>query len=259
MNYSGSKYKVVLTDPKWEDIKLEEEQLRDIADLFRYKCRSEEELIMNCADADALLVTYAPVTKKVIKSLKKCKVISVYAIGLDMVDLRAATESGILVTNVPGYCIEEVCDHAMALLLAMARKIVFYHNDIVQNKQWNYLNARPVYRLRGKLLGLIGYGKISRALAERAKSFGMRVMIFDPYVSNDECKNSNVIKANLDDIFRQSDYISIHTPLTSETKGLINKQYFKIMKSHAVIINASRLSSRKSVTSNGGKSSIERR
>jgi len=234
------RFKVVLTDAPYPDLRYEEEHLSNIADLHRFHCRTEEELILNCADADALLVTYASINRRVIDSLKKCQVISVYAIGLDMVDVQAATEAGIRVTNVPGYCIEEVCDHAMALLLTAARKVLFYHQSVVKDEKWNWQVAKPIYRLRGKTLGLIGFGKIPRAVTGRAMSFGLRVMTFDPYVTRADCDKAGVVKAELDDILRQADFISIHTPLTPETKGLINVDQFRLMKRNAVIINTSR-------------------
>jgi len=234
------RFKVVLTDAPYSDLGYEEKHLSNIADLYKFSCRSEEELILNCADADALLVTYASINRRVINNLKKCQVISVYAIGVDMVDVQAATEAGIPVTNVPGYCIEEVCDHAMALLLTAARKIVFYHQSVAKDEQWNWQLARPIYRLRGKTLGLVGFGKIPRAVAGRAMSFGLRVMTFDPYVSRTDCENAGVVKAKLDDLLQQADFISIHTPLTPETKGLITLDRFKLMKRTAVIINTSR-------------------
>lgn len=234
------KFKVVLTDARWPDLRYEEIQLGDIAELQRFNSRTEEELIACCRDADALLVTYAPITGKVIESLKKCRVISVYAIGLDMVDVKAATAAGICVTNVPGYCIEEVCDHAMALLLAAARKILPCHRSVVRDFQWDYQVAKPINRLRGKILGLIGFGKIPRAVAARARVFGLQVMAFDPYVDREGCESAGAVKAGLDDILRQADFISIHTPLTQETKGLFNLDRFRLMKRSAVIINTSR-------------------
>jgi D-3-phosphoglycerate dehydrogenase len=234
------RFKAVLTDPRWPDLRCEEELLSSIADLHSFNCQTEEELILNCADADALLVTYAPITRRVIDTLKKCQVISVYAIGLDMVDVQAATEAGIPVTNVPGYCIEEVCDHAMALLLAAARKVLFFHQSVVQDGQWRWQLAKPIYRLRGKTLGLIGFGKIPRAVAARAMSFGLRVMTFDPYVTMADCDKAGVAKAELDDLLPQADFVSIHAPLTPETKGLMNMDRFRVMKRTAVIINTSR-------------------
>ena len=229
-----------MTDPRWPNLRCEEEHLGDIAELRKFNCKSEDELIASCAGADALLVTYAPITEKVISHLKKCKVISVYAIGLDMVDVGAATDAGIPVTHVPNYCIEEVCDHAMALLLAAARKILVGHKSVVQDGQWNWRLVQPIHRLRGKTLGLIGFGKIPRAVAVRAMSFGLRVMAFDPYTADADFKSAGVVKAGLEDLLRRSDFVSIHTPLTPETKGLINSVRLRMMKPTAVIISTSR-------------------
>ena len=233
-------FKVALTDPGWPDAKYEAKQLDDIAELQIFHCRSEDELIQNCADMDALLVTYSPVTARVIEKLKKCRIISVYAIGLDMVDVKAATKAGIPVTNVPEYCIEEVCDHAMALLLAAARKVVYYHKTVIQDKKWIHQLGKPIYRLRDKKLGLIGFGKIPRAVAKRAQAFGMQVMAYDPYVGQEVFDKAGVIKAEIDDIMPQADFISIHTPLTPETAQLINMDRFKLMKPSAIIVNTSR-------------------
>jgi len=234
------KFKVILTDPGWPDMSCEEKKLGDIADLQMFRCRSEEELIRNCEDADALLVTYAPVSRHVIEKLKQCQVISVFAIGLDMVDVQAATEAKIPVTNVPDYCIEEVCDHTMALLLAAARKVVNYHRTVIQDKQWVHQLGKPIYRLREKSLGLIGFGKIPRAVAKRAQSFGLRVMAYDPYVMQKDFDHAGVIKAEIDDMLSQADFVSIHTPLTPETKELLNIDRLKLMKPSAVVINTSR-------------------
>jgi len=240
MGSVSKKLKVILTDPKWHDLEYEENQLGDIAELERHNCKTEEELITNCIDADGLLVTYAPITAKVIKRLKKCKIISVFAIGLDMIDIKAATERGIPVTNVPNYCIEEVCDHTFALLLGAARKIQFYRDGIVKNGQWNYLTGKPINRLRGRTLGLLGFGKISRAVTIRAKAFGLDIIAFDPYISLEECEREGVALVKFDELLTKSDFISIHSPLTKETKGLINYKCFKLMKRSAIIVNASR-------------------
>ncbi len=239
MPVSLRRFKVVLTDPSWPDLRCEEEHLSRIADLKRFNCRTEEEVILNCADADALLVTYAPITRKAIHALKKCRVISVYAIGWDMVDVETASEAGIPVTHVPGYCVEEVCDHAMALLLTAARKILPLHQS-VHDGQWKWQVAKPIYRLRGKTLGLIGFGKIPRAVAVRATSFGLRVIAFDPYVTAADCAQAGVTKAELEDLLREADFVSIHAPLTSETKGLMNRDRFRLMKRTALIIHTSR-------------------
>lgn len=234
------RFKVALTDPRWLDLSCEEKLFGDIADLYRFDCRSEEEVIENCADADALIVRYSPVTKRVIESLRKCRVISVYAIGVDMVDVKAATDAGIAVTNVPDYCVEEVCDHAMALLLAAARNIVVYHRSVVDDEQWDCRVVSPPRRLRGRTLGLIGFGKIPRAVSVRAMSFGLRVMAYDPYVSRAACESAGVVKAELDELLPQADFVSVHAPLTPETKGIINLERFRMMKPDAVILNASR-------------------
>lgn len=233
-------FKVVLTDPGWPDFKCEQAQLGDLAEFQRFNCKTEEQVILNCADAHALLVTYAPITRRVIAELKQCRVISIFGIGVDMVDLPAATEAGVRVTNVPGYCVEEVCDHAMALLLAAARKIVFFHQGLKEDGQWKWRAGMPIYRLRGKTLGLLGFGKIPRAVAVRAMSFGLQVVVYDPNVNAMQCEQAGVRKMELEELLQVSDFLSIHTPLTATTRGFINAERLRLMKRTAILINTSR-------------------
>ena len=190
-------------------------------------------------DANALLTTYAKITAEMISEMPKCRIISRFGIGVDNVDLAAASAHRIAVTRVPDYCIDEVSDHAMALVLAAARKIPFANNQ-VQTGNWRMQSVQPIYRLRGQVIGLVGFGRIPQALAPKAKSFGLTVIAFDPYVQANVLANAGVEGVNFDDLLRRSDYVSIHSPFTPETFKLFNEAAFARMKPNAYLINTAR-------------------
>ncbi len=219
---------------------LEKSELDKIgAFLVESSSNNEEDIISVAEDADALLVGYANISKKIIRSLKKCRIIARYGIGVDNIDIRAADHYGIYVTNVPDYCVDEVSNHTFALILALSRKIVNI-NSSVKKGIWSYSIHRPIYRVYGKVLGLIGFGKIARVLVKKVKNFGFEILVYDPYVSSRILKEYDVKYASLNEIFQKSDYISLHAPLTNETRYIINKKELKMMKETAYLINTSR-------------------
>lgn len=190
-------------------------------------------------DADGMLVTYAQVTREIIEQLTRCKVMGRFGIGVDNVDIEAATEKGIAVTRVPDYCIDEVSDHAFALLLALVRKIPLA-NQQTHGGEWKMPAVVPIYRIRGRRLGLVGFGQIPRLLAPKAQAFGIDVVAFDPYVSAEEMASFDVQAVDLDTLLETSDYVSVHAPLTPETQHMFNQEAFGQMKSHALLVNTSR-------------------
>ncbi len=190
-------------------------------------------------DADAVLVTYAKLPGDLLRQLKRCKVIGRFGLGVDNIDIPAATECGITVTYVPDYCLHEVSDHAMALLLALARKIPF-SNRLVQSGRWEMPAVVPIRRLRGRVLGLIGFGNIPRALAPKAKALGLRVVTHDPYVPKDVLAAAGVEGVGFDELLAMSDFVSVHAPLLPATRGLMNAQTFAKMKKGALLINTAR-------------------
>jgi D-3-phosphoglycerate dehydrogenase len=198
------------------------------------------EAIMRVAkDADALFATYAKITAEMIRQMTRCRIISRFGIGVDNVDIPAATERGIVVTKVPDYCIDEVSDHAMALLLAAVRKIPLA-NSLVQQGRWEMPAVVPIHRLRGSVLGLVGFGRIPQLVAPKAQSFGMQVVSYDPYVPKSIFENAKVRGVEFKELLKISDYISIHSPLLPETQGLFNAEAFRQMKPHAYLINTAR-------------------
>jgi D-3-phosphoglycerate dehydrogenase / 2-oxoglutarate reductase len=234
------KWKVVVTDWEYADLRYEEQVLNsERIELVPAQCRTEEEVIAACRDADALINQYAPITRKVIDSLEKCRVITRYGVGVNTVDVEAATEKGICVANVPDYCMDEVADHALALLLAWTRKVVVA-NHHVKSGVWDFKVTQPITRLRGKVLGLIGFGKIPQALAEKVKPLGLRVIAHDPFVPEALAQEKGVKLVSLDELCREADIVSVHAPLTKATEGMVGKEQFDAMKQSAIVINTSR-------------------
>jgi D-3-phosphoglycerate dehydrogenase len=174
-----------------------------------------------------------------IRQMARCRIISRFGIGVDNVDIPAATERGIVVTKVPDYCIDEVSDHAVALLLAAVRKIPFA-NSMVHSGRWEMPAVVPIHRLRGTTLGLVGFGRIPQLVAPKAQAFGMRVVAFDPYIPKAVFDSAKVESVDFPQLLKTSDYVSIHAPLLPETQGLFNADAFRQMKRHAYLINTAR-------------------
>jgi D-3-phosphoglycerate dehydrogenase len=191
------------------------------------------------SQADALMVTYGKITAEVIAGLEKCKVIGRFGLGVDNIDIEAATNAGIAVVYVPDYCVDEVSDHAMALLLDLARKISF-SDRLVQSGRWEMPAVAPLSRLRGRTLGLAGLGRIPRALAPKAQAFGLNVIAYDPFVDKADAAALAVEIVDFKTLLGTSDYISIHVPMMPETKHLFNADAFRQMKPEAVIVNTAR-------------------
>jgi D-3-phosphoglycerate dehydrogenase len=198
-----------------------------------------EEILRVACNADAVLVTYAKITADMIRQMPRCRIIARFGIGVDNVDIAAATHAGIVVTRVPDYCIDEVSDHTLALLLALVRKIPFA-NSHVHSGRWEMSSIVPIHRLRGKILGLVGFGKIPQLVAPKAKAFGLKVVTYDPYVPEEITTVAGVESVDFAELVKVSDYVSIHTPLMPETEGLFNADVFRQMKPTAYLINTAR-------------------
>lgn len=201
----------------------------------------EEEIVTASRKADALIVQSpnTPVRASLIGALERCRIIIRLGIGLDNVDVEAATKKGIAVANVPDYCEEEVATHAVALLLAYVRKIPLLDRE-VRKGNWDYRSGGAIRRMSELTVGILGFGRIGRAFAERLRPFGCRLMVSDPYVPGEVAKGLGAFPVSKTDLFRESDAVSIHLPLTGETKGLVDRTLLRSMKPHACIINTSR-------------------
>jgi D-3-phosphoglycerate dehydrogenase len=203
------------------------------------KSASADDILAVARDADAILVTYAKLPGDLLRQLRRCKAIGRFGLGVDNIDIAAAAERGITVTYVPDYCMQEVSDHAMALLLALARKFP-QSNALVQAGRWEMPAVVPIHRLAGRVLGLVGFGNIPRELAPKAKAFGLRVVAHDPYVSQQVLDAAGVERVSFDRLLEISDFVSIHAPLLSATRGLFNAEVFRMMKKGARLINTAR-------------------
>ena len=232
------KFKVVITDNIFPDLEMETSMLKETGADF-IEVTDPAGIKEACRDADAVINTYAQMTKDIIDAMEKCRLVIRNGIGVNTIDVGACTAKGIMVGNLPSYCINEVSEHALALILALARKIVPL-NASVRQGVWDVKRASPVYSLEGKTLGLIGFGRIPRLVSAKARAFGFQVLAFDPYVTAEAMAAESVQKSDLYDMLSKSDYVSIHCPLTPETKGLFNMEAFTKMKKTAYLINTSR-------------------
>ncbi len=199
-------------------------------------CHSEDEVIARCAGAAGILSQYAPIKKKAVAALSGLKVLSRYGVGVDNLDVAAATAAGVAVCNVPDYCQDEVSTHAMALLLDLVRGVSAMHADTAAGG-WDFRVAGSVPRTAGRTLGLIGFGAIARMTARKALGFGIKVLAFDPYVKETEM---DVELTGLDDLLAASDFISLHAPLTDQTNKMIDAEALAKMKDGVYLVNTSR-------------------
>ena len=231
--------KVVITDYVWESLEVEKKTLEGLATIVPMKTKQPEEFLAEAADCDALLNTYAgPITAEVMTRMPRVRIIARYGIGVDTIDLEAATRAGIIVTNNPTYCIEEVAEHTMALLLACARKVPLY-DRMVRAGKWELPPGKPMFRLSGRTLGLVGFGNIARAVAARAAAFGMKIVYADPFVVDGQFKEPGR-KVELDELLRESDFVSVHPPLRPQTRGMIGDDALAKMKPTAFLVNCAR-------------------
>lgn len=233
------KYQIVVTDRRHAHYQIEEKALKEIdAELKICNCVTEEDIVRECAQADGILLDMAPMGEIAVKGLERCKVINRYGVGYDNVDLKAAAGKGIIVTNVPDYCAEDVSDHALALMMTCLRQTA-YRDRMVRQGNWNIPSHG--YRLKGKVLGLLGFGRIARRLAAKCGGFGFsKIMVYDPYITEEECQKEGAVKAELEEVLSHADILSLHMPVTSETKGMINKRTLSCMKQNAILINTGR-------------------
>ena len=232
--------KIVVTDYEFPDLAFEKTVVAMAGlTLTAGQCKTEDELIALCADADGIVTQYAMFTPGVIAELRNCKVISRYGVGLNTIDVPAATRAGICVANVPDASIEDVSDHAAAMMLTLARGINRY-DAAVRAGRWSYAEARPLYRMQGRTLGLLSFGQIPQALARKMASFGVNIIAHDPYANAAVAEKLGVKLVDAETLYRQSDILSIHVPLTDSTRGMVGAAQLALMKPTAFLINTAR-------------------
>ena len=233
-------WKTLITDYVWHSIEPERQVLAEIgAELIAAEIGDEAELKTLAPTMDGILTCWNPVREPVIAAAKKCQVIARYGIGLDNIDVEAATAHGIVVTNVPAYCIDEVSDHAMGLLLACARKISRF-DWAVRSGVWNQNIGPEMHRIRGKVLGIVGFGRIGQAMIPKAKAFGLTINVCSPRTDTERIQQHGAQKVSFQELLATSDFITIHAPLTAETEHLFSTAEFRAMKPTAFLINTAR-------------------
>lgn len=230
---------VIHTDPLHTDFRHERAELDAIgATLSIRNVTTEEEVASTCADADALLVTYARIGRTALAGMPKLRIVVRTGVGYDSLDVAAATARKVMVCNVPDYCVSDLAEHTMALLLSWWRRIGELDRQ-VRTKGWGR-PIKPVFRLDGKTLGILGLGRMGQAVAARAKGFGVRLVAFDPYIPGQVFTSLGVERMGLEDLCRVADILTIHSPLTRETHHLVCERVLCLMKPTAVIVNTAR-------------------
>ena len=231
---------VVITDYDYGDLEIEKGIPHGVgAELIPLQAKCEEDLFEAAEDCFGMINQYARVGRETIQRMKQCKVIARYGVGVDIVDVDAATERGILVTNVQDYCTEEVADHSIALWLTLARKLPRY-DKATRSCVWNWQTGAPVFQIRGRVMGIVSFGKIGQAIAERARRFGVELMVYDPYISQSSIEKMGCRPVNKETLIRESDFLMMQAPMTEETHHFLSFDEFKLMKSNAIVINTGR-------------------
>jgi len=234
--------KTVITDHPFPSLHHTEEIFsRNGIELEVLQTRDPQKILENVKSADALIVGMARIDKKIIDSLQRCKIIVRLGVGYDNIDVSSATEHGILVANIPDFCTEEVSDHTIALILMIGRRILEGQKAVREGK-WGptAINFNSFFRIREQTLGLFGFGRIARLVTEKAKGLKMKCIAFDPYVTKETMEAYVVEKVEMKELLRQSDYVSLHSPLTKETINAFGIEEFREMKNTAWLINTSR-------------------
>ena len=227
-----TKYKVVVSDQVFPSVEIERGLLAGIDAELTVASGAVDDVLEVAADADAILNTYLPWDADSIGRLEKCRIIARYGIGFDNVDLRAASKAGMVVTNVPDYSVEEVATHALALILATLRKVVAADTS-VRLGTWSVDNFRPIRRLSTLTVGLVGYGRIARQIAAPLAALGAHIIAHDPYL---EPGPDLPPLLSLEEVLAEADIVSLHLPLTDETRGFINAERIAGMKSGAILV-----------------------
>ncbi|TAN32352.1 C-terminal binding protein [bacterium] len=232
--------RVLVTDYTWDSTDPEAAVLAEAgAKLIVAKTGEPEELESLVSDADAILTCFKQVPARVLRAGHRLQVVGRYGIGVDNIDVTAATQLGIIVTNVPAYCLDEVAEHAIALILSLARNVPRYDNGTRAGK-WDLKAGRPLYRVAGRTLGIVGFGKIGQTLATKAIGLGLAILAYDPFIDAAAARAHHAEACTLEDLLKRSDYISLHTPLTDSTRHLIDESKLRLMKPSAFLVNTSR-------------------
>ncbi len=229
--------KVVISDYVWPNIDIEK-NFFDSKNIELVVSKNKSDLKKQIVDADGLLFCFESIDEDILRSSKNLKVAQRYGIGVDNINIEVATELGIVVSNIPDYCIDEVSDHAMSMILSLNR-LLARDSDLVKKGLWNEIKKdKRVYRLSEATLGLLGFGRIGRRISKKAKNFGLKVIAYDPYLNEKEIDDVEI--HSLNKVLKDSNIISLHLPLTEQTNHIIDTEQFDLMNKDTIIINVSR-------------------
>jgi D-3-phosphoglycerate dehydrogenase len=230
-----------MPEAEGRDLSIERRHLPEDARIATFTWRGDREaLVAACREADAILTDYVPFDRSVIGQLARCRIISVAATGWDCVDIGAAAERGIRVACIGEYCTDEVADHTLALLLALERRLLDYHRQVQDGKDWRWNVVQGVRRLAGQVLGLVGFGRIGRAVCRRALGFGMTVIACDPRVDAATASRHGARRVGLEELLAEADVISLHSNLEAGSRGLLDAAAFARMRRRPFIVNVAR-------------------
>ena len=234
-------FRVYVSDYDYPDLAIERGVLEPIgAEVIGLQCRTGEGLAELAADADAILQQYAKIPRETIARLTRCKAICRYGIGVDIVDVQAAYEHGMVVTNVPDYCLDEVADHTISLAFTLIRRLPMY-TQACRDGKWHWsASGGPVLRFRGMVWGFIGFGRIAQNIARKLLAFGFSLMASDPYVSASFMSTLGVRKVAQGEVFAGADVVNVMCPYTPETHHLIDEPALRRMRPHAILVNCTR-------------------
>jgi D-3-phosphoglycerate dehydrogenase / 2-oxoglutarate reductase len=232
--------KVVFVDPHHFKPGPELDALAPLGcDIVQTVCKSEDETIAACRDAQVIMDASAKVSRRVIQELKSVLAVCRYGVGVDTVDIPAATEAGIIVANVPDFCFDQVADTAMSLILSVPRQVHLLNAQVHQGI-WNKNAAKPIHNFRGATLGFFAFGSIARNVARKAEAFGFRLIAHDPYLQPEQVREYPVTLVDFDTLLRESDLITVHGPLTDTTRHKFDEAAFRRMKPSAYFFNLGR-------------------
>jgi D-3-phosphoglycerate dehydrogenase len=233
-------FTVVITDHSFRSVSVERELVEAAGGcLVVAHCKTEDEVMAACRDADALLVQWAPITARVLGTLTRCKVVIRYGIGVDNVDLDAAQRAGVTVVNVPDYCVDEVADHTVALAIGLGRQLLSTF-DRLRAGNWKITPPGPMPAFRDMTFAVLGLGRIGRSVLGRARAFGFQLAAYDPVLSDEVFREAGARRLSIDSAFAEADILSIHVPLIPSTRHLVSMDRLRSMKRTAILINTSR-------------------
>ena len=236
------KFRVVLTDYMYETIQPFYDVYNQYEDIefVPLQLTEKRDILRETEFADAVMVHFDQIDKDVISNLKNCRIIARSAVGYDNIDLDAASAAKIPVTNVPDYCVEEVSNHTLMMILNSAKKFNQLEANVKKGLWGDFAIAKPIHAVRGQTLGLLGCGRIARCLAVKAQVFGIKVIAYDPYIKPEAVKDFGVTLVSREELLAQSDFISMHLLLNEDTRKSINADFFKKMKNSAIFVNTAR-------------------